>query len=421
MGIIANNQSAFDSVVENEKAASAGRIAAAIEAFDRLIYSRIDHGRFAVVRNKPRTVATSAGDVTYRRRYYRDSLDGTYYCPADMALGLGKRVRISNELRVRLVLNASEMSYSLAARTASEYSTVSKATVCRAVAKAKVESTLPGLAAKGPSGGARIHVQIDEKYVSIAGSRRKTRLYTATIFRGREAVGRKGRKRLKGRTITSSRSPKRLGRMLSSLLAGRYGVTADDTVWLSGDLASYIVGFGESITACKAVYVPDKWHVCHMVASDMGESVRVSPELAAEAVKAIAETGDVSSMEGLACLPAVKICMENPKVFDPWFDPSYEGCSQEGMNSHYYARRFAKCPNRFKESTVLKLSSIIESRQNAAAFSITFPAIAGPDSIDDVPWIGKPYEELPKYSLNIDGMPSGSRKVFTNIKFGGLE
>lgn len=420
MGIIANNQSVFDSVVENEKASSAGRISAEIEAFDRLIYSKIDHKRFSVVRYKPRTVATSAGDVNYRRRYYRDSLDGTYYCPADMALGLGRRVRISNELRVRLVQNAADMSYSLAARTASELSPVSKATVCRAVAKAKVESSLPGLAER-PSGGARVHVQIDEKYLSIDGSKKKTRLYTATIFRGRAAVGRKGRMMLSARTIKSSRSPKRLGKLLSSILSERYGVAAEDTVWLSGDLASYIVGFGEYITACKTVYVPDKWHVCHMVASDMGGSAMVSPKMAAEVVKVIAETGDLSSMSGTACLAVVRLYTENPNLFDPWFDPSYEGCSQEGMNSHYYARRFAKCPNRFKEATVLKLSSIIESRQNGAPFSITFPSIDGPDEIDDVPWLGKPYEELPRYTLNVDGMPSGTRKIFTSIKFGGLE
>ena len=46
------------------------------------------------------------------------------------------------------------------------------------------------------------------------------------------------------------------------------------------------------------------------------------------------------------------VCLykKDPSIFDRWDEEGYAGCSQEGMNSHYYAPRFAKLASRFKPS-----------------------------------------------------------------------
>ena len=122
-----------------------------------------------------------------------------------------------------------------------------------------------------PKPAARVHLQMDEKYIGFVGSGRMKPRYTATIYTGiGEAGG--GRKKPLGKTIVSAESVKKLAKRLNKALSSSYGLTAGETIWLSGDLAAYIRNFKERVTCCKAEYVPDKWHVCHILSKAYPES-----------------------------------------------------------------------------------------------------------------------------------------------------
>ena len=47
-----------------------------------------------------------------------------------------------------------------------------------------------------------------------------------------------------------------------------------------------------------------------------------------------------------------------------WYSHDYLGCSQEGMNSHYFAPRFDKVPNSFSSEGISKLSIILNAKYN---------------------------------------------------------
>ncbi len=106
---------------------------------------------------------------------------------------------------------------------------------------------------------------------------------------------------------------------------------------------------------------------------------------------------------------------KNKKCFDAYFDIQYLGCSQEGMNSHYYAPRFGKYANRFNPETVEKLSTIIEAEENGSEIKISQKEIY-PDLVDLD--IGRIYIERAKYVLDTSEMSYMTYKMFNKIKYG---
>lgn len=414
MNIIANKTTIFDNLVGDSRENAAEIVAKNAERLDAAIYAKIDHSRFAVATRRERTVMTSLGEVRFKRRVYFDSFGKSYICPLDSALGLPPRARVSPELKRALVVNASEMTYSMAARHSCLKGSVSKSTVCRAIRDCSVAAAERSFAKPA----ARVHLQMDEKYIGFVGSDRKKPRYTATIYTGiGDSAG--GRKKLLGRTIISAESVKKLAKRLNKVLSSSYGLTINDAIWLSGDLASYIRNFKERITCCKAEYVPDKWHVCHMLSKAYPDLGEVKPKDVAAIMERISEGGDYTKLEEAGGIDLARMYEANPECFSAWSDEGYKGCSQEGMNSHYYARRFGKLAYRFKPSTVEKLCALIEARQNGVSISLAVKA-EDPPALEDLPWLGKAYEDRMKYSIDTSGMNQGLRKAIDSIKYGGL-
>lgn len=413
---IAKNASIFDGMVQESKESAAKWVATNAERIDLAIYSMTDHGRFSVVNVRPRTVMTTAGPVRYLRRCYYDSFGDCYVCPLDSLLGVPPRAKVSTEMKRALVANASEMSYSMAGRHSSVTGSVSKSTVCRAVRDATV---IVERARAFPRPALTVHVQIDEKYMGFVGSKRKRPRYTATIHSGRKPIEKGHKNRLLRRTIMSAESPAKLARKVNGALRESYGLTLSDSVWVSGDLARYIRDFPERITACSARYVPDKWHVCKALSDAYPEMGEIPPSAAAGILGLIVSAGDFSRLEKANALDLARLYQKDPECLSAWLEEGYVGCSQEGMNSHYYARRFGKLANRFKPSTVEKLCRIIEARENGAPFSVGIKA-KEPPSMEELPWLGKAYEERAKWAIDTSRMTESLRKTIDAIRYGGL-
>ena len=413
--IVAKRKTIFDDLIDDARENAPKKAALAIERTDKAIHSMMDHKRFLSVKVAQRTIMTSVGPVTYRRRCYYDTFGERYIWPLDSLLGISPRAKVSPELKRIAVEKAAFMTYSLAGENCSAMGWISKSTVCRAVRDATVSEA----ARRSFASAATIHLQIDEKYMGFCGSKRKRPRYTAAIHCGAVPVGKKGRKRLTKRTLLSAETPAKLAKKVNARLRRSYGIGLSDRIWVSGDLAAYIRNFPERITCCESVYVPDKWHVCKVISDAYPEFGEMAPSAVQGIMDLIMEMGDLTRLEKANALDLVELYRKDPRCFERWSDPGYSGCAQEGMNSHYYAPRFAKLASRFKPSTVEKLCRIAEARRNGEPISISIKGKA-PDDMEELPWLGKAYEDRMKYDIDTSRMDVGTRKAIDSIRYGGL-
>ncbi len=151
--------------------------------------------RFVMVKTDWRTILTLAGAVTFRRRYYLDRSTGRYTHPLDAAMGLCRYSRASADVRLKILDMAGECPYRYVGANAVPGQVLSKSTVCRIIRDTAVTS------AKGKMdpGKSAVHVQIDEKYISMIGKKHKSRYITATIYAGKKTAS--GRNALTNRTL----------------------------------------------------------------------------------------------------------------------------------------------------------------------------------------------------------------------------
>lgn len=190
--------------------------------------------RFVTVKRDWRTILTLAGAVTFRRRYYLDRSTGRYTHPPDAAMGLCRYSRASADVRLKILDMAGECPYRYVGANAVPGQALSKSTVCRIIRDTAVTTSMGKM---GP-GKSAVHVQIDEKYISMIGKKHKSRYITATIYAGKKAAG--GRNALTNRTLISGVEVADVAAKINAALSEAYGLSADSSVYLSGDLAGYI-------------------------------------------------------------------------------------------------------------------------------------------------------------------------------------
>lgn len=364
--------------------------------------------RFAAVRRDWRTILTLAGAAAFRRRYYLDRSTGRYAHPLDAAMGLCRYSRASADVRLKILDMAGECPYRYAGANAVPGQALSKSTVCRIVR----DTAAAASRGKLDPGGSAVHVQIDEKYISMIGKKRKTRYITATIYAGKKTAG--GRSALTNRTLISGVEIADVAAKINAALSEEYGLSADSSVYLSGDLAGYIRSFPERLM-CKATYVPDKWHVCRFLSSK-GSPVKADGVL--KKLESIDEAGDLSGLPEDAA-KVYRLWKGNPRIFDPWARDDYLGCCQEAMNSHYYAPRFGKYANRFKKTTVATLSMVREARENGWDLRISSKSLRE-EGTSLLATLGRPYEDVMKYDIDTRGMDYAARKMFARIEYPDL-
>ncbi len=246
-----------------------------------------------------------------------------------------------------------------------------------------------------------IHLDDREKH--------KSRYITATIYAGKKTAS--GRNALTNRTLIPGVEVADVAAKINAALSEAYGLNADSSVYLSGDLAGYIQSFTERLM-CKATYVPDKWHVCRFLSSK-GSPVKAEDVL--KKLESIEETGDITGLSENAA-QVYRLWKGNPKIFDPWAKDDYLGCCQEAMNSHYYAPRFGKYANRFKKVTVAMLSMVREARENGWELKISSKSLRE-EGTSLLATLGRPYEDVVKYDIDTREMDYATRKMFARIEY----
>ena len=382
----------------------------ALELYDKEIYSQINHKRFVLIRLDERVLLSSYGILRFRRRYYYDSFMNEYCYLLDNRLQIPKSKRMTNELIIKMLDLASIMSYKEVGEHLSDEFVISKFTVWKTINEVLLETYFDVDIDRKNN---KIHVQIDEKYIGMVGSKNKKKYYTTTIFAGKDLV----KNRLLNKTVISSANLYSLKAKLSEILVERYKVSLNEEIFLSGDFATYIQNFEDSIKCCKVKYVPDKFHVYETM-RDVLPDCQCDDICLTDAsyqkylIERLSKTDDKNGKK------LKRILENNPKAFKTYLNPLYLGCSQEGQNSHIYAPRFGKYANRFSPSTIEKLALIREAKVMNAKIKIVYKTRRIPEPIDDFEVV--PHEDIIKYVLDTREMKLGSVKMFNAIKYGGL-
>jgi len=411
MNIVPLANETLDSFLLKSQQIHKEAIKLALERYDKEIYSLIDHKRFVLIRLDERTILSSYGILRFKRRYYYDSFMEEYCYLLDNKLQIPKSKRMTNELILKILDLASIMSYKEVGEHLSNEFVISKYTVWKTINEVLLETYFDiDIDRKD----LKIHVQIDEKFIGMISSINKKKYYTLTIFAGKELIGKSYK--LLNKTVISSSKLRDLKDKLNDILVNRYKVSPDEEIFISGDFATYIQNFNESISCCKARYVPDKFHVYKTLKDTLPDVYVDDYSLNNEnfqnyLIKELVKIDDNARK-------LKNILIKNPKSFKSYLDPEYLGCSQEGQNSHIYAPRFGKYANRFSPSTIEKLSLIREARaMNAKVILVhKYRKIPGPIDVS----MPQPYEDIVKYALDTREMKFETMKMFNQIKYGGL-
>jgi len=367
MNIIPTSTTSFEVIVNNfinqGKISTLEALGKLLERIDKLLYSQKQPFE-KVIKIKERTIQTSIGMLRFKRRYYYDELEHKYRFLLDAYLNIPRRNRLMDNVKIKIIEAASEMSYEKAGRYACEEGLpVSKAAVCRLIRNTEffIEDNNSLII-----NDSKVHVQIDEKFINVIGSANKKKLYTCTIFKGVIPKGKK--KVLQNRTLISSKNLNLFFEKINKSLFEKYHIKLDDEIYVSGDLASYIQKSPEKILVCKAIYVPDKFHVLKAIKDSLGLKTNKYLINDGACQKLI-----IDSLKGINDVDASKIrtlLSKNPESLTHYLDYEYDGCSQECMNSHYFCSRFDKVPNIWRFDTIEKLSQVICSKQNRSVVKI---------------------------------------------------
>ena len=396
----------FDSFLLKSQQIHKESIQKALERYDKELYSVIDKNRFILIRLDERTILSTYGILKFKRRYYYDSLNKEYCYLLDNQLQIPKSKRMTNELILRILDLASIMSYKEVGEHLSNEFVLSKFTIWKTIHDVLLETYFDIDIDRKDY---KIHVQIDEKFIGMVKSKNKKKYYTLTIFAGKKLVNKSYK--LLNKTVISSANLCVLKAKLNDLLVNRYNVSLDEEIYVSGDLATYIQNFDNSITCCKTKYVPDKFHV-YKTLKDKLPDVWVddvslnNKDFQNHLIKRLSDFDDDDSKK------LKRLLLKKPESLQTYLDPSYLGCSQEGQNSHIYAPRFGKYANRFSPSTIEKLSLIREAKAMNAKIILVHKHRKMPEIIDI--YLPEIYEVPIKYVLDTREMKYETQKKFGN-------
>ena len=415
--MISQNKYSFDDFIFKFRDNALKKFTKNLIALDNQIYLSRDKNRYIFIKKVTKKIISSIGMFDLTRRYYFDTLTKEYVFLLDNQLGLAKNSSITNELRLKILQYASKMSYREVGEKVCPNYVFSKASIYRII-KDTIITDIPVNFENFKKPSSIVHVQIDEKYEPVnkkekykrkekrkLDGERKLRYITAAIFAGKK----KGR--LQNRTILSAFTRKELIDKINYLLINKYKQTVADTVYLSGDLAQYIRESEELIKPCKAIYIPDMWHVLrYMNTTD----VEITKQMLLKNPDKVFNETLMELTEEI--LTVYRLYKSDPKCFKKWLLPGYLGCSQECMNSHYYCPRFAKVANRFSKKNFSKLVTAIESEANNTPIRIISKKFKLPEPINYLP--DETYEKKEKLVLDTSGMKYESYKLFNKIKYG---
>ena len=365
------------------------------------------------IKISPRSILTTKGYITFKRRYYYDESIKKYYYLLDLKLKISKYKKLSDELILKIIDKINDASYRKIGKTIVPNHVISKSTIYRAIKNTQIYLDEKQTKIREFTGN--VHLQIDEKYLRIRGFSNKIPLYTCCMFTDKLNIGteEKPRNKLVNKIIYGTFNMKDFVDEINYCLKNIYHVTESSEIYLSGDLAQYIRSFKNKIYVCKAKYIPDKWHVLKSI-NDLKRYCNMDKYDRAVLLNALKTTPKAKIVnQGQSYI--IKLIKTNDNIEKIWKIDKYLGCCQECINSHHYSQRFYRTSN-FSKETVEKINLIelskcigVKPKIGIRKANYEIPKIHYKPSFDDAD---------KTYNVNLNSFTLQTRKLLANMIFG---
>lgn len=368
----------FDDFIINEKKTKDNYIksneidmAKSLEILDELfLHSDYRKRNYYVKQIRERTIVNTIGTINFKRRQYQSKYDNSYYYFIDDIIDLKPYKRLSWGLITQVLKQVTTDSYQ---RIADDLK-ISKGSVYNIIKSLRHEIIVSPLKEKKKIDF--LYVQADECYVKLQKKfpKRKTNsiiLEQITVHEGLERVC-KGRNRLIGRkmyTRAYSESKEEFLYRVNEDLLAMYDY---ENIYLYGDGANWIKSAADHL---GAVYITDLFHTMQAV-----NRLTVDSDWRNELTKAIIENNifvfeifkktvlDLTNPSKFR-LNSFKYILNNWESIQRNFNKKNSvGCSQEGINSHYYASRLTTRPKGFHEGSARLIAQLINIKENNENF-----------------------------------------------------
>ena len=342
-------------------------MANSLELLD-LLFLNSDYRKqnYFVKQIRSRTIVNTIGTIQFRRRQYQSKHDDSYYYFIDDIMNLKPYKRLSWALITQVLKQVTIDSYQ---RIANDLN-ISKGSVYNIVKSIRDKILVSPLKPKKKIDF--LYVQADECYVKLqkkyAGRKTNTIiLEQITVHEGLHRVC-KGRNKLVNRRLYTRAQTESSDEFYDRVNEDLLAMYDYKNIYLYGDGASWIKSAADAL---GATYITDLFHTMQAVhrlttnvdwRNILTSSVIMNNKLHFEIFKEYEL--DKSNPSKLRNNSYKYLINHWDSIQLNFTKEKSVGCSQEGINSHYYASRLTTRPKGFHEASARVIAQLVNIRQN---------------------------------------------------------
>ena len=209
-----------------------------------------------VRKDDPKTLMTCVGELTYKRRYYRNKDTGEYGYLLDDWLGVTPHQQIGEDVREDLVLSAVNVSYQKSGKQSAP-KPVDKSSVANYVGDVEAQSTMQSDGKKRIC--RELYVEADEDHVELqTGKNIQVRL--VYVHDGNVSDTKRMRlKHVRYLTWPIGGDSDDMWEAVATYIEGQYETDKLEKIWLTGDGAEWIDKGEEWLVKCRRML--DRYYV----------------------------------------------------------------------------------------------------------------------------------------------------------------
>ncbi len=118
MNIIAQNFEKLDDTIYENKRVLPLKVARVRETRDGPLALELQKDpNYMLIRIDERTIISSIGNITFKRRYYYDKFQDKYIYPLDLEMNIPRYSQFTNKLRLEILCEAPKQSYANVCKT----------------------------------------------------------------------------------------------------------------------------------------------------------------------------------------------------------------------------------------------------------------------------------------------------------------
>lgn len=381
-----------------------------LSSLDDLFANSLERKKHYTIKQiRSRTIITTLGSITFKRRQYQSRKDGTYFYYIDHLIELESRERLSTTLKLEILKMLTKYTY---LDTAKRFD-ISKNTVYKTV------RSLSGIILETPDFEANkkidvLYIQADECYAALQKKQNgkktnKVIVEEVVVHEGLTPLS-KNRNELQNKTLftrafneTSEDFYERIYRWILKNYHYR-------EIYFYGDGGAWIKSCAEYLSA---TFILDLFHTMQAVVR-----ITTDKEMRSQLQKAIRNDNQILFAETIVQIKEIKqlspfkqkqvdYLFKNWKYIQRNFKlPHSVGCSQEGINFHYFASRLTTLPKGWSLENLRTIAQIICLYQNETSerdFAIQIAEAIALNQLDDV-------------TYNVNEILSSEHQYYRNTK-----